>query len=115
MKIKSLALTVAIAFIAAPVWADCSIPQAPELLDGSSAAKDEFIASYQTGRTYISDTEAYLACLEAEEKAEVEAGESTEESQAARLELYNTTVDELQQFSEGLNTEVREFKASNPQ
>ena len=115
MKIIPLAATLVIALGFSPLWAACSKPQAPELLDGSSAGKDEFIASYQTGRTYISDTEAYLACLEGEEKAEVDAGKSTEESKAARLELYNTTVDELQLFSEKLNTEVRDFKASNPQ
>ena len=95
----------------AQAWAQCTKPTAPAIPDGSTAEKDAFYAAYQEAKNYLAEADKYLVCLTEEEKAEMEQGESTEETQAARLDLYNQTVDEMQALGETLNTEVAEFKA----
>ena len=62
-------------------------------------------------KDYLKEADGYLKCLEGEEKAELKADKSTEETRAARLNLYNETVDEMQQTGAELNAEVGKFKA----
>lgn len=112
MKIKPAITASLIALACSPAWAACTKPTAPIIPDGSNTEKDAFYAAYQEAKTYLTEGEEYLACLTDEEKAEMKKGETTEETQAARLDLYNEAVDEMQTLGEQLNAEVTKFKAS---
>lgn len=111
MNLLPLATTVIIALGSTTLWADCTTPSAPDLLDGATAEEDAFIAGYKQAKAYLAEAEAFLECLQKEEAAEVAEGIATDETKAARLELYNATVDEMQAVGDNLNAEVREFKA----
>ena len=115
MRLLPLVATAIFTLASGALAAECVTPEAPAVPDGASSDKDTFIAGYQKTKSYLAEGEAYLKCLENEEKAEMEAGTSTEDTQAARLSLYNATVDEMQATGETLNTEVREFKARDDQ
>lgn len=115
MKILPLAAAALIALGSGALTAECVSPEAPAVPDGATSDKETFIAGYQKAKGFLADGEAYLECLETEEKADMDAGSSTEETQAARLTLYNATVDQMQTVGESLNAEVREFKARSDQ
>jgi hypothetical protein len=115
MKIISLIGTALVLLASATLSAECVIPEVPTIPDGSTSDEDTFMAGYQQGRAYITEGDAYLKCLEAEEAAEIEAGVATDESKAERLALYNAVVDSMQNVGNTLNSEVREYKAAHPQ
>lgn len=111
MKILHLVTVALITLGSNPLWAACSKPEAPAIPDGAKAEKSEFLAGYQQVKEYLNEADGYLKCLEGEEKAELKADKSTEETRAARLNLYNETVDEMQKTGADLNAEVGKFKA----
>jgi hypothetical protein len=115
MKIPALVTAAVFALGCSAVSAECPIPEAPAVPDGSTSDKDAFMAGYQRAKSYLANGDAYLKCLELEERAEAEAGNASDESQAARLKLYNATVDQMQQLGKKLNKEVRQFKARTDQ
>jgi hypothetical protein len=115
MKILPLAAAAIFALVSGALAAECVTPEAPAVPDGATSDKETFIAGYQKAKGYLADGEAYLKCLETEEKTEMDAGTSTDETQAARLTAYNASVDQMQAVGEALNTEVREFKARGDQ
>jgi hypothetical protein len=111
MKLHTILGTVAIALSAGSAWAECSLDPAPAVPNGSTADKETFFAGYEQTKAYLKDADAYLTCLTEEETAEVQAGTATEETSAARVATYNTTVDQMQATGDSLNVQVRAFKA----
>jgi hypothetical protein len=75
----------------------CDYPARPSIPDGSTASKDELLAAKASVQEYMEEVDAYLLCIESEEKAAVE-------------EMDNPTAEELQRRDEMLG---KRFDAAN--
>lgn len=98
--------------VANGAWAECSRPdQKPKLANGSKASKEAMIESNKAVKAYVKATTDYLACLEEEEREAAASGETSEEAKAARLEAYNSAVDDMSTLAAAFNTEIQKYKA----
>ena len=109
-SIPALVLT-----ILAPAAFACDYPQRADVANGQTASKDEMVASQKAVKTYMSDMENYLACIESEEQDAVAAlGEIDEDTKKQRSEVfnkkYNAAVDEMQLVAAEFNEQVRAYK-----
>jgi hypothetical protein len=114
-KTMKTALSVAMLFIAQGAFA-CDYPQRVDMPDGATASKDEMIAGQKGVKSYMTNMESYLACIEAEEaQAVIELGEIDEDTSRQRAEMfnkkYNAAVEEMNLVAEEFNIQVRAYKA----
>ena len=82
----------------------CSEPSDVQLPDGASASTDEMVAGQQAVKKYIADGEAFLSCMEKEEKANADS--LTDEAKKANVERYNVVVDKMQVLAQNFNEQV---------
>ena len=75
----------------------CDYPERPGIPDGSSASKEELLAAKDAIQQYMAEVDAYLQCIESEEKA-------------AAAELDNPSPEEIQRREDMLN---KKFEAAN--
>lgn len=88
--------------------AECERPAAPELPDGDTSDMQAMVDGQKAVKAYVAGTEAYLDCLTAED---TQAGaEENPEAAAARIEVHNAAVDEMEQVAAEFNEEIREYK-----
>ncbi|MEM9531111.1 MAG: hypothetical protein AAGA23_09330 [Pseudomonadota bacterium] len=95
---------------------ECEKPYAVQIPDGANATKDAMIATQKQIKTYMAEGDAYLACLEGEEKnmaVSILSEEAIEEQRALRTRRHNAMVDEMHSIGEQFNVQVRAFKAAN--
>lgn len=115
-KTTRLAVSVA-AFCLAQGALACDYPaRVQDVPDGNTATRDEMVAGKKAVQTYISDMEAYLSCIEAEESQAVMAlGETDEEAKTQRAETfnkkYNAAVEEMNLVAEEFNIQLRAYNA----
>ncbi len=107
--ISSAALLLASLLLSALVSAECMLPAAPALPDGGSAELQAMVAAQQAVKAYVSEAEVYLDCMVAE--GEIAGADATPEDVAARTDLYNSAVDQMEMVAEKFNEEIREYKA----
>lgn len=86
------------------------------MVDGTSATKDEMLEAQKSVKDFKASMEAYLECLDAEEKAAVEqledpTKEELSDRQEALNKKYNAAVEELEIVAAEFNEQVRLFKA----
>ncbi len=103
------AVTVLLLAFSSIVAAECDRPDAPELPDGAVSDLATMVEGQKAVKAYVSETEAYLACLSAEDEAV--AGEISEEEMAARVAMHNAAVDDMEAVAARFNEEIREYKA----
>ena len=104
-----LILATALLLASSMVSADCTRPTAPDLPDGDTSDLQAMVDGQKAVKAYVSGTEAYLDCLTAEGD---EAGaEADPEEVAARVEMHNAAVDEMEAVASEFNEEIREYKA----
>ena len=109
MKIAVLASA---ALLAASVgWADCERPQPPAIPDGSEAEREAMIEAHGNVQAYIEAGNSYLDCMKQEEAAEIASETATAESSKARMDDYNSVVDDMQQVGDGFNAALKQFNA----
>lgn len=105
---------------------DCSKPASPELPDGASASMEEMLAGQQAVKAFQTENLEYMDCLEkrfsaaktAIEEGEVEGKEALKAVQAEyseAVDAYNKAVSTEEEVAGQFNTEIREYKAANPQ
>ena len=75
----------------------CEYPARPSIPDGASASKDELLAAKDGVQKYMEAVDAYLTCIESEEKAAI-------------ADMDNPTAEELQRRDEML---TKRFDAAN--
>ena len=115
-----LSLVFALSF-AAHARADCSYPKSPAAPpDGSTATKDQMVAAAKDFKTYNSDMNAYLDCLQLEIDAAAPKDPSkltkdeqakVKQQQALLTQKHNAAVDELQAVVGRFNEQLRIYKA----
>ncbi|MEM1090943.1 MAG: hypothetical protein AAGB27_12190 [Pseudomonadota bacterium] len=94
----------------------CEKPYKVDIPDGAKASKDVLIETQKKVKAYMAEGDAYLACLENEEKnmaTAVMSEEAIEEERALRTRRHNAMVDEMHLVGEAFNNEVRAYKAAN--
>lgn len=101
---------------------DCTAPEKPTLPDGSSATMEQMLEGQKTVKAYQAENVAFRECLEPGlEKAKLAAEQGEEGSEEAveafmtLQESYNNSVSAEEAVAGQFNTEVREFKAANPE
>lgn len=97
MKTKLIIATSTLLLAAAPLSFACDYPDRPSIPDGSTATKEQMLTAKTDVTTYLEGVDAYLLCLEEEEKAAV-------------ADLAGATQDELERRDEMLN---KKFDAAN--
>jgi hypothetical protein len=113
--LSGLALTV---LLATAAQAECNYPKSPaNLPDGNTATQDQMVEGMKAVKEYNGAVTAYLACLEQEMNARVEAAgpdapaEQIEQIKAIHNKRHNAAVDELEQTAARFNEQVKTFKA----
>lgn len=105
---------------------DCVQPASPELPDGATSSMEDMLAGQQSVKTFQEENLVYRECLEQRftaAKAAIESGEakSKADKEAAQAEYseavdaFNTAVSTEEEVAGQFNTEIREYKAANPQ
>jgi hypothetical protein len=107
----------AIAFLfASHAGLACEYPAKVSVADGSTATKEEMIASQGAVKKYVAEMEAYLTCIVDEEKATValmeELAPEVEQQRTEMLDKkYNAAVEEMERVAADFNAEVQAYKA----
>ena len=101
--------------ISAPALA-CDYPERPAIPDGSTASKDDMLSAAASVKGYLADVDTYLTCIEAAEKAAIEAMDNpTEEELASRVEMldkrFEAANEEKALLGEMFNQQVRAYNA----
>ncbi|MFK8030473.1 MAG: hypothetical protein AB8G18_09560 [Gammaproteobacteria bacterium] len=85
-----------------PGEANFSVPS------GTTASKDQMIATQGNVKSYVKDVEGYLACLD---KKQADAGDELTEEQKAIYSLrYNAAVDAMESIADQFNVALGEYK-----
>src|SRR4026208_1972657 len=99
--LSGLALT---ALLATAAQAECNYPKKPaHLPEGNSAPKDQMVEGMKQVKEYNGAVTTYLACLEQEMNARIEAAgpdapaEQIEQIKAIHNKRHSAAVDELEQ------------------
>ncbi len=101
--------------LAAPLAFACDYPQRANIANGTTATKEEMIASQKSVKEYMAAMDEYLACIEAEEigaAAKLENPEPTELQQREELlaKKHNAAVEEMEIVAARFNDQVRAYK-----
>ena len=99
-----------------PLAFACDYPKKAEIPNGAMASKDEMLAGQRAIKDYMAQMEAYLACIDQEEKDQVaDIGEQSEEEksnrEAAFNKKYNAAIEEMELVAARFNEEVRAYKS----
>lgn len=98
--------------------AACDYPARAKMVDGATATKDDMLETQKSVKTYMSEMNAYLECIDAEEKAAVaELDDPTEEVLESRnlmfIKKHDAAVEEMEIVAAEFNEQVRLFKANS--
>lgn len=104
------------------VMAECESPESPAIPDGGSATMQDMIAGQKDVKTFQATNIAYMDCVEKlMNEAEATAKKGTDDEKAAAIAIYdkavtdyNAAVSKEEEVAGKFNTEIREFKAANP-
>ena len=109
-----LPLSLLTALIAAPAFADCTVPPDNVVIpDGTNATKDEMIAAQHAVKDYNAAGTEYIDCLGKEMDAKLAAGgDKMTDADRKKINsqyaaLQNTVVDEVQKVADKFNVELR--------
>lgn len=76
--------------------------------NGATATKEEMIATQGSVKSYVSEVEAYLACLD---EKQAQAGDKLTEEQRAIYSLrYNAAVDAMETVADQFNAALGDYK-----
>lgn len=101
----------------APLALACDYPERPAIPDGSTATKDELLAAKEAVTSYLAGVDAYLTCIEDDEKAAVaELDNPDPEDLKRRDEMlskkFDAANDEKALVGEEFNQQVRAYNAA---
>jgi hypothetical protein len=114
-KLTSALSAVAI-LLATQAGLACDYPANVSVVSGSTATKDEMIATQAAVKKFVADMEVYLACIVDEEKAARALIENMDpETEQQREEMlnkkYNAGVEQMEKVAADFNSEVQAYKA----
>ena len=113
MKKPAAFLVLATGFLSFSAFAACENPTMMQSLpDGESASLDEMVSAQAVVKTYMSDMETYLACLN--EDIEATGDDAAAEFKTLMVTRYNTAVVELETVAAAFNEQLQAYRAANP-
>lgn len=109
MRIITRFTVTACAFALAPIaHAACPYPDGVKVPDGATSTTEEMVAGQTRIKKYMAEMEAYLDCLDREER---ELGrEPTPEEVQLHNQRHNAAVDEMEKVAADFNEQVRAYK-----
>ncbi|NQX87371.1 MAG: hypothetical protein HRT77_01775 [Halioglobus sp.] len=105
---------------AASMAEDCTAPETPGLPDGASSNLEQMLEGQAAVKAYQASNTAYRSCLEPKiSAAEVAAsgdspGPELTEALQKLNEEYNASVSAEEELAGQFNTELKKYKAANP-
>lgn len=115
--LAAMGLTAALGF-AAPLYADCPYPPAPDKLpDGATATLEQMMAGQKAVKAYQKAIDDYVACIDKELDAAItKAGDQLKPQQKADMQhveaqKHNAAIDQEQAVADRFNEQVKVFKA----
>ena len=95
----------------------CDYPERPTIPDGSTASKEDMLAAKSAVTTYLEGVDAYLVCIEEEEKTAVAAIEAPSPEELQRRDemlnkKFDAANDEKALIGEEFNQQVRAYNAA---
>ena len=104
------------AIIFAPAALACDYPNRITIPNGSSASKDEMVTGQRGVKKFMADMEAYISCIEEEDKkvrAGIEEPDPIVEAQRDEMLIkkHNAAVEDMEKIAAQFNEEVRTYKA----
>ena len=109
--VTPLALLLLTTTLSSLAEAACEYPAAIQIPDGKSATSEEIAATATTIKKFIADTDAYLACMDADEAA-LPIEQQTPEVKSLHAKRHNAAVDAMEATANQFNTQLRAFKAA---
>lgn len=103
--------------IAAPMTFACDYPERPSIPDGSTASKEELLASKDSVAAFLAGVDDYLTCIETAEKDAVAALDAPDTDDLKRRDemissKFDAANDEKALVGEEFNQEVRAYNAA---
>mgnify|MGYP001824952642 CR=1 FL=1 len=102
------------------IAADCTPPATPTLPDGASASMEDMLEGQKAVKAFQATNLEYMGCLDPHIKAATAkaTGDSPTQEDVdavkALEEQYNAAVSAEEELAGQFNTEIREYKAANP-
>lgn len=101
---------------------DCVAPDAPAALpDGGTSSMEQMLEGQKSVKAFQAVNLEYMKCLEPQIEAASAAAAAEGASDEAKTSLkdleesYNAAVSQEEELAGQFNTEIREYKAANPQ
>ena len=112
-RILRLALATCLVFTLPAAFA-CGYPDRPHIPDGSTATKAELLQAKNDVQDYLASVDEYLRCVEAEERAKIEAMDNPapdviKEHDAALSKKFDAANEEKALVGEQFNQQVRAY------
>ena len=115
-----LPLSMLVALVAAPAFADCTAPSNEvKVPDGASATKDEMVAAQHAVKDYNAAVKVYIDCITKEMDARVAmGGDKLTDADRQKISkeyaaMQDSAVDRVQKVADKFNVELRAWKAKN--
>jgi len=98
----------------------CDYPTRPYIPEGDTASKEDMLAAKSDVQEFIASVDDYLRCVEAEEKAAIEAApdmdpEALRERDLALNRKFDAANEEKALVGEQFNQQVRAYNANRKQ
>jgi hypothetical protein len=113
-----LAMAAVTVLTAAPVYADCPYPAAPNKIpDGATASMEDMLAGQKAVKEYDKSINDYVACIDKELQDSIaKAGDKLKPEQKTDMEKveaqkHNAAIDQEQSVADRFNEQVKVFKA----
>lgn len=110
-KLRTVILTSVATLSATSGFAACVSPGEVTVPDGSQASMEEMLEAQAAVKSYMTDMEDYLKCLDDESAT---LGDTrTEEQRTAHAQQHNSAVDAMERVANSFNEQIRAYKALN--
>lgn len=118
-KIQAFAVVSILALSGTAHAQECSRPPEPDIPDGASAELKQMVETKSAVETHIKETEAYLSCVEKQEKAALEEAAKNEEKLSPEerktyVKRYNAAVESMKRIAADFNTALKTYCKQNP-
>ena len=110
----------AIFFLTSSLAIACDYPDRPHIPEGGTASKEDMLAAKSGVQAFIGAVDAYLHCVEAEEKAAVDSLEAPDQETLRQRDLalnrkFDAANEEKALVGEQFNQQVRAYNAKRKQ
>ncbi len=111
MKFFAKCVVLSAGIFVLPAFAQCDNPAVVDIPDGATATLDLMLEAQSAVRTYITEMETYLACLN--EEIDAQDDETPEEIRSLTVQRYNNGVSEMETVAAAFNDQRVAYQEAN--